>query len=87
LKYKSRESWGDIGTVSVLSPPQRLLLAMITISIIEIYFTTLYMADLGTRAEPLGEGAQTEIARSQPTKASAEERGVSVFHLCRCGSR
>ena len=30
---------------------------MITISI-EIHFTTLYMADLGTRAEPLGEGAQ-----------------------------
>jgi hypothetical protein len=29
---------------------------MITISI-EIHFTTLYMADLGTRAEPLGEGA------------------------------
>jgi hypothetical protein len=32
---------------------------MITISI-EIHFTTLYMADLGTRAEPLGEGAQVE---------------------------
>ena len=29
-----------------LSPPQRLLLAMIKISI-EIHFTTLYMADLG----------------------------------------
>ena len=29
----------------------------ITISI-EIHFTTLYMADLGTRAGPLGEGAQ-----------------------------
>jgi hypothetical protein len=42
---------------------------MITISI-EIHFTAPYMADLGTRAEPLGdrEGAQ-------PTKASAEERG------------
>ena len=40
-----------------LSPPQRLLLAMITISI-EIHFTKLYMADLGTRAESLGEGAQ-----------------------------
>jgi hypothetical protein len=34
----------------VLSLPQTLLLAMITISI-EIHFTTLYMADLGTRAE------------------------------------
>jgi hypothetical protein len=42
-----------------LSPPQMLLLAMITVSI-EIHFTTLYMADLGTRAEPLGEGAQRE---------------------------
>jgi hypothetical protein len=31
-----------------LSPPQRLLLAMINI---EIHFTTLYMADLGKRAE------------------------------------
>jgi hypothetical protein len=30
---------------------------MITISI-EIHFTTLYVADLGTQAEPLGEGAQ-----------------------------
>jgi hypothetical protein len=40
-----------------LAPPQRLLLAMITIGI-EIHFATLYMADLGTRAEPLGEGAQ-----------------------------
>jgi hypothetical protein len=39
-----------------LSPPESLL-AMITISI-EIDFTTLYMGGLGTRAEPLGEGAQ-----------------------------
>ena len=46
--------------VDTLSPPQRLLLAaMITISI-EIHFTKLYMTDLGTRAEPLGEGAQEE---------------------------
>jgi hypothetical protein len=30
---------------------------MITISI-EIHFTTLYVADLGTQAEPLGEEAQ-----------------------------
>ena len=35
-------------------PPQRLLLAVITISI-EIHFTTLYMADLGTRADCGGE--------------------------------
>jgi hypothetical protein len=52
-----------------LSPPQTLLLAMITISI-EIHFTTLYMAGLGTRTEPLGEGAQAGKARlsnhSQP---------------------
>jgi hypothetical protein len=27
---------------------------------VEIHFTTLYMADLGTRAEPLGEGARVE---------------------------
>jgi hypothetical protein len=39
-----------------LSPPESLL-AMITISI-EIDFTTFYMGGLGTRAEPLGEGAQ-----------------------------
>ena len=43
--------------IQELSPPQRLLLSMITISI-EIHFTALlYMADLGTRAEPLSEGA------------------------------
>ena len=45
-------------TYCSLSPPQRLLLAMITISSIEMHFTALYMADLGTRVEPLGEGAQ-----------------------------
>jgi hypothetical protein len=28
--------------------------------LIEIHFTTLYMADLGTQAEPLGEEAQAE---------------------------
>jgi hypothetical protein len=40
---------------------------MITINI-EIHFTTLYMTDLGTRAEPLGEGAQAG-------KGEGEERG------------
>jgi hypothetical protein len=45
---------------------------MITISI-EIHFNAPYMADLGTRAEPLSdrEGAQ-------PTKASAEERPAAM---------
>jgi hypothetical protein len=42
-----------IYVADALSPPQRLQLAMIRISI-EIHFTTLYMADLETRAE-LGE--------------------------------
>jgi hypothetical protein len=42
------------------SLPQRLQLAMITISI-EINFTTLYMADLGTRPEQLGEGVATPL--------------------------
>jgi hypothetical protein len=42
---------------------------MITLSSIEIHFTTLYMADLGTQAEPLD------------TKASAEERGGMVCCL------
>ena len=43
---------------------------MITISI-EVHFTTLYMADLGTRAEALGEGAQAR-------KGEGEERRESV---------
>jgi hypothetical protein len=41
---------------------------MITISI-EIHFTTLYMAVVGTRTEPLGEGAQAG-------KGESEERRV-----------
>ena len=53
---------------SNLSPPQRLLLAMITISI-EIHFTTLSMADLGTRVEPLGEEAQAGKGVIQPRDA------------------
>ena len=36
---------------------------MITISSIEMHFTALYMADLGTRVEPLGEGAQAGKGR------------------------
>jgi hypothetical protein len=42
-------------------------MAMIYTISIEIRFTTLYMADLGTRAEPLSEGGKG--------RASAEERG------------
>jgi hypothetical protein len=41
---------------------------MITISI-ELHFTTLYMADLGTRAEPLGEGAQIVIIHGKKRRA------------------
>jgi hypothetical protein len=37
---------------------------MITISI-WIHFTILYMAELGTRAEPLGEGAQAEKGKGE----------------------
>ena len=40
---------------------------MITIYI-ETYFTTLYMADLGTLAEPLGEGAQAEKGEGEDTE-------------------
>ena len=40
----------------------------------EIHFTTLYIAELGTRAEPLGEGARAEKGKGKATKASAEER-------------
>jgi hypothetical protein len=56
---------------------------MITISI-EIHFTTLYMADLGTGAEPLGEGAQAEKCDSlsvsellQPTNLEVKGSGVT----------
>jgi hypothetical protein len=42
---------------------------MITISI-EIHFTALYMADLGTRTGPLGEGG----------KEPAEERALLLTH-------
>jgi hypothetical protein len=31
----------------------------------EIHFTTLYMADLGTRAESLGEGARVEMGEGK----------------------
>jgi hypothetical protein len=41
---------------------------MITISI-EIHFTTLSMADLGTRVEPLGEEAQAGKGVIQPRDA------------------
>jgi hypothetical protein len=52
---------------------------MITISI-EIHFTTLYMADLGTRAQPLGERAQAgkNKGEERPTN-SAAERDYLVF--------
>jgi hypothetical protein len=39
---------------------------------IEIHFTALYMVDLGTRAEPLDEGAQA-------AKGEGEERRASVI--------
>jgi hypothetical protein len=57
-------------TVFPLSPPQRLLLAVITISI-EIHFTTLYMADLGTRAEPLSEGAQAGKGKGEERREAS----------------
>ena len=41
-----------------------------TISI-AIHFTTLYMADLGTRAEPLSEGAQAGIAEERASGAES----------------
>jgi hypothetical protein len=58
-----------------LFPPQRLLLAMITINI-EIHFTTLYMADLGTGAEPLGEG--TEVEKGEGEERRENKVGQSV---------
>jgi hypothetical protein len=49
----------------------------------EIHFTTFYMADLGTRAEPLGEGARAEKGKGKATiKASAEERGHATCTHC-----
>ena len=69
---------------------------MITIYI-ETYFTTLYMADLGTLAEPLGEGAQAERAKArrrerkrlpfvcQNCTASTSCRLVKFFFGCQCG--
>jgi hypothetical protein len=48
----------------------------------EIHFTTLYMADLGTRAEPLGEGARAEKGEGKATKAYAEERGHATCTHC-----
>jgi hypothetical protein len=65
-KLQSNFTVACIETVLCLSPPQRLQLALITISI-EIHFTTLYMADFGTRAEPLGEAAQAGILESLAT--------------------
>jgi hypothetical protein len=37
---------------------------------IEIHFTTLYMVDLGTRAEPLSEGAQAGKATEEREEKS-----------------
>jgi hypothetical protein len=49
----------------------------------EIHFTTFYMADLGTRAELLGEGARAEKGKGKATiKASAEERGHATCTHC-----
>jgi hypothetical protein len=48
----------------------------------EIHFTTLYIAELGTRAEPLGEGARAEKGKGKATKASAEERGHATCKHC-----
>jgi hypothetical protein len=38
---------------------------------IEIHFTTLYMADLGTRAEPLSEGAQAGKGEGEDSGSEA----------------
>ena len=54
-----------------------LQLAMITISI-EIHFTTLYMADLGTRAKPLGEGAQAVKGEGEERRKPLRRREVPV---------
>ena len=48
---------------------------MITINI-EIHFTTLYMADLGTGAEPLGEG--TEVEKGEGEERRENKVGQSV---------
>jgi hypothetical protein len=55
---------------------------MITISI-EIHFTTLYMADLGTRAKPLGEGAQAVKGEGEESASlCGGERYLSVLDRC-----
>jgi hypothetical protein len=46
--------------VSTCGPVSILCVSCLMIYHNEIHFTTLYMADLGTRAESLGEGARVE---------------------------
>ena len=55
VKFRTRYCLSDTsGPVSILC------VSCLMIYYDEIHFTTLYMADLGTRAEPLGEVARVE---------------------------
>jgi hypothetical protein len=52
----------------------------------EIHFTTLYMADIGTQAEPLGKGARAEKGEGNERQlkplSSADEREHATCTHC-----
>ena len=52
---------------------------VVSLYVIEIHFTTLYMADLGTRTEPLCEGAQAE--KNKGEGAIRQCRAIFRFSL------
>jgi hypothetical protein len=47
----------------------------------EIHFTTLYMADLGTPVEPLGEGARAEKGEGKARQLKPLRRREGMQHV------
>ena len=47
----------------------------------EIHFTTLYIAELGTRAEPLGEGARAEKGEGKERQLKPLRRREGMQHV------
>ena len=48
----------------------------------EIHFTTLYIAELGTRAEPLDEGARAKKSEGKERQLKPLRRGECMQHVC-----
>jgi hypothetical protein len=48
----------------------------------EIHFITLYIAELGTRAEPLGEGARAKKDRGKERQLKPLRRREGMQHTC-----